>query len=728
MTSNFRRFIPNEGDEIVSGWGSRFETIIDSWEGGTRTTTRPDLIPSNTSPLVYNGSWERIGDGTAIVEKRPGFTMINQGAALGSTVQGQYFYDRRDPATGNYTTHHILLLADGTMKTINDTSGAITSHTGGFSAAITGKYVSGITAANLAFIAGETATTAGGVAGNGLKFDGTSWTVMGITAPAAPTVTGTSAGSMTGTYDVAVSYHNSATGHQSSRSPETSITVTSKSLNVSWAASADSQVTHVNVHLRAQALSTGYYQATSVAVGSTSVTLDVTDAQYNALTTISPDEDENDPVPSGTKFLTWHKSRVFAATSSYVYYSKIEFPEAFDPERFEPVNTDDGQAIMGMIQAFDHLIIFKERSFYALIGDGPNDWRVQQISSKIGLAASGSIILVEGLLYWWANDGPVVWDGVNDPKRLGKSLISETIRPTAINATELDRICGIEDRQNERIMWAVPESGSTENSIIIPFKYRLGQFEGVWTGLHPASLARGKFTDGFEWCYVGSYGGRVYRFGDRDFDGLPSGAAYTGTFTPLTSTITTISGTGFDTTTGYADLMVVVVDDATGEIHDKVGITSNTATVLTLEESLNGLSTTTLYRFYISGIDFQFDTKWQDDGNSLYKKRYEFLFVQTQVNNDSNLYVGLSFNFDDIAEIERSLALTSYGASASTIATWDVSKWDVETWVPVLPEDKRLRIARAAKTWRMRIQHTEPRVDFGLFKVGIRGEYLTVKQ
>lgn len=716
----------------MSGWGTRFETVVDSWEGGTRTTARADLIPSNTSPLVYNGSWERIGDGTAIVEKRPGFTLINGGVINEVPIQGQYFFSRRNPVSGEYTHNHLLFHEDGTLHLIDDVSGGVTSYgTTGFASSIEGKYVSGVTAANVAYIVAETATTASGVAGNGLKFDGTTWTIMGINAGSAPTVTDLVAGDMDGTYDVAISYYNEDTGHQSSRSPETTITCASKQLLVEWVASSDAQVTHVNVHLRNQDISTGFYQATSIAVGTTSVSLNIDDDAYNALISLAPDEEENDPAPEGTKFLTWHKSRVFAATSAYLYYSKIEFPEAFDPDNYEPVNTDDGQQIMGMIPAFDQLIIFKERSFYALIGDGPNDWRVQLISAKIGLAASGSIVYVDGLLYWWANDGPVVWDGVNEPRRLGKALISETITPESINSVRLSQIAAIEDRQNERIMWTVPGTDSNENSMILPFKYRLGQFEGVWNGLNIASWSRGPFTDGFEWCYGGSYGGRVYRFGDSDFDGLPSGAIYsgnTGTFTPATTTISAITGVGFDTSTGYADLYVTLIEESTGEVVDKVPIASNTATTITLAQNINGLSITTEYRYYVGGVDFQFDTRWQDDGEAFYKKRYEFLFLQTQVDNESLLYVGLGFNWDSTNEIERSLDLTSYGDSTQTIPLWDEFIWDQSLWTAVVPADERLRVARAARSWRVRLMHTQPGISFSLYKVGIQGEYLTTKR
>jgi hypothetical protein len=285
--------------------------------------------------LVYNGSWERIGDGTAIVEKRPGFTLINGGTALPATVQGQYFYSRRDVATGLYADYHLLFLENGSLRSVHDVSGGLTTYgSNGFSSDITDKYVSGVTAANVAYIVAAVPTTAGGVAGNGLKFDGSTWSVMGITAPAAPTVTDLVAGLMDGTYDIAISYYNENTGHQSSRSPETTITTSLKELSVSWVASTDAQVTHVNVHTRNQDISTGFYQATSIAIGTTSVSLNLDDDDYNALISIAPDEEENDPVPSGTKFLTWHKSRVFAATSAFLYYSKIELSSKND--RFMP--------------------------------------------------------------------------------------------------------------------------------------------------------------------------------------------------------------------------------------------------------------------------------------------------------------------------------------------------------------------------------------------------------
>lgn len=709
----------------MGGWGKTFESIITSFPGGVRTSARGDLIPSATSPAAENASWENIGDGTAIIARRKGCRMLNPTDAVAAPIIGQAFFERL--SSGSFTNHHILFDEDGAIHDLNS-DGTVDDHTGGFSASIAGKFVSTAEAKNHLYVVAGAQVTAGGVTGTMLRYDGTNWRVGGMAAPAAPTAADTGVGVMNGTYEWALTYYNSNTGYESSRSTTTTTTPSNEQTQVSWSAPADAQVTHVNVYVRKATISTGFYRAASVAVGSTTTTLNLSDNDYNALTVLAPDEDENDPPPSGVKYLAWHKSRLFAATDTEVYYSKVELPEAFDPEKYEPVNPSDGQKITGLLSVFGRLVVFKTDSLHAITGDGPSSWVVEEISRGVGCVAPCSIVEAEGVVYWWSQEGPVMWDGVSAPMRLGKALVEATVNPLALATSRLEQIAGVADLRQGRVMWAVPAQGQTENNLIVPFKYQLGQFEGLWTSIHPASFVRGKDEDGLDWVFVGNYSGRVFQWWDGLTDGVPAGATASGTFTPGSTSVSAISGTGFDTTTGYVGLYVSVVNASTWELIGRRRISANTATSLTLANSLSGLSAGTEYYFFIGGVNLVFDTKWQDDAAAFYKKRYEFLFLETLADAATPVYVQFHTDWGGSLESPQTWTLTLTVPGGLGSGLWDYMLWDEGLWATTAPETNRLRIAKTGKTWRMRLTHTNPTTELRLLKVGVRGEYLTDKR
>jgi hypothetical protein len=710
----------------MAGWGAKFESIVTSFPGGVRTSARGDMIPSDTMPGAVNASWEDIGDGAASIAKRKGCALLNTGAAIDSALVGQAYYEKL--ASGTFTKYHMLFAEDGDLHSIAS-DGTVTNYTSGeFSTSITGQFVATAEAKNYLYVVAGTATTAGGVSGTMLRFDGTNWRVGGMAAPAAPTAVDNGAGLMNGTYEWALTYRNSNTGFESSRSPATTTTPINEQTDVSWAAPADAQVTHVNVYVRKASISTGFYRATSIAVGATTVTLNLSDSDYNALTVLAPDEDENDPPPSGVKYLAWHKSRLFAATDTEVYYSKVELPEAFDPEKYEPVNPSDGQKIAGILSVFDKLVVFKDRSVFALVGNGPNDWFIEEITTAVGCLAPASIVVAGGRVFWWSQDGPVVWDGLGAPEKLGKTLINTTIDPLTLNMTRLEQVIGVHDPRESRVMWAVPSAGQTRNDIIIPFKYQLGQFEGLWYAIQPASFVVGTDSSEREWVYIGGYGGRVYQWWTGKTDGVPSGVTAVGAFVPGASSISSITLSGLDTTTGYQDLYVSVVDYTTGEFIARRRITTSNSTTLTLASNLSGLTADSAYWAFIGNVDFVLDSKWQDDAAAFYKKRYEFLYLETLVDTGTTVFVELNTDWNEDSDHSRVWGVSATVDSGSGSSLWDVMLWDVGLWAQGAPETHRLRIAKTGKTWRVRITHSDPNSEFKLLKLGVRGEYLTDKR
>lgn len=701
----------------MAGWGKDFETIIPFFREGVHTSAESDLIPDDALKRARNAAWMSIGDDTAVIRKRRGSRVMNTTAWEGGAIIAQHWF-RRLEDSGVYTSYHLVVGSTGLIGLLT-AGGTITTYTG--TTLSQGDPVF-ITANNLAFLVNGSDILSGIASYSGVKFDGTSWTRIGIIRPDVPTVTAT-AGAMTGEYDVALTYYNENTGHESSRSDAVTITVSGQGILVSWAPPPDPQVTHVRVQLRKNNISINFYRAAEIPIGTYSTALDIDNDEYNALILISPDTNDNDPPPSGIKYVAWHRGRLFVADDSTLYYSQIALPEGFDPEAYELINPEDGQLITGLFVAHDVLIIFKENSTYALIGDGPNDWVIRQISNSIGNVAQKSVVSADGLTYWWSERGPVSWDGQLDPQMIGTPFIAADLTSEAVNYAKLALIHAAIDAQQERILWAVPGVGHSQANLLYPFHFRLERWEGIWDPFDIASMAVADDTNGTPWVYLGGYNGRIYRLWDADTDGVYSGTTKS-VFVASASTMLTIPATGLDLTVGLAGLYAVFVNVVTGEYLGRYRIASNTGTDFTLSNALTGITVGDRVIVFIGSPDFQVDLRWFDEGRPFWKKRYEYFYLQAKLPGTSDVYADFAYNFDEITLDTRILSLTGGGSAA----IWDESVWDVATWTATTPTNKRLRMGRTGRVWRVRLRHPDTNRPLFLLKAGMRGELLTDKR
>jgi len=701
----------------MAGWGKDFETIVPFFREGVHTSAEGDLIPDDALKRARNAAWQSIGDSTAVIRKRRGSRVMNTTAWEGGAIIAQHWF-RRLEESGVYTSYHLVVGETGLVGLLQ--GGNITTYAG---VTLSPGDPMLLTANNLAFLINGSDILQGIQSYSGVKFDGSTWTRIGILRPDVPTASASGSGEMTGEYDVALTYYNEDTGHESSRSDAVTVTVASQSILVSWAPPPDPQVTHVRIQLRKNTISINFYQAAEIPIGTYSTTIDINNDEYNALIILSPDTNDNDPPPSGIKFLAWHRGRLFVADDSTLYYSQIALPEGFDPESYELINPDDGQRITGLFVAHDVLILLKENSTYALIGDGPNDWVIRLISNSIGCVAQKSVVSADGRTYWWSERGPITWDGQLDPEPFGTPLIAADLTADALNYAKLGLIHAAVDAQQERIVWAVPGVGHSQANLLYPYHFRLERWEGIWDPFDIASMVVADDTNGTPWVYLGGYNGRVYRLWDADTDGVYSGTTKS-VFVASATTMLTIPIVSLDTTVGLEGLYAVFVDVITGEYLGRYRIASNTAVDFTLTSALVGIEVGQTLYVYIGSPDFQVDCKWFDEGRPFWKKRYEYFYLQTKTPGTSDLYADFAYNFDEITLDTRIFALAGGGSAA----VWDESLWDVATWTATVPTNKRVRMGRTGRVWRVRLRHHEPNRPLMLHKAGMRGELLTDKR
>jgi len=677
--------------------------LYENFSAGVITSAPPDQLPKNAGAVGKNSQLTSLGPSVAIPATRGGFTFVNSdlvetsaGGGTYTPLTGQYDYKRSD---GSHI--HVLAPVGNYIARLNS-DGTVTSYgaAGAWNTAVAPDFA---TANDLCFIAD-------GV--NGLKLNNTTAQPWGFTRPSAPTVTPGFGSAMTGAYEFAISWYNNVTGHESSRSDEVSATLTADGAQVSWSGQP-ATATHVRVHIRKGVLGSIFLQAAEVTASP--AVIDLSDINYQNLIIASPGTTENEPPPTGVRYAEYHRSRMFVSVDDFIYPSKVDKPEAFDLEFFLPVNPSDGQTITALHSAHDALLIFKNNSIWALVGDDPGNWSIRLVAADIGAVSHRSVVTVEDTTYFWSEQGPMAMRGLGKPVAIGQVLIEPD---TSIAFAYLSNVVAVPDITNQRVLFGVTDSGETTSNRLIPYSYRLNAWESTeWNPINLSSLAVVENTLGEPIVYLGTTNGRVMRYTDsQTYDG-PATGTQTGTLTASGTSLSSITGTGFyNTDDGLRGMPIYVVRDSTG-VATRVLIASNTATTLTLATSVtvvNGAA----YTYYIGGIDFEWSTRWSFFDSPFTKKRFEYLYLEfTSTTSGANV-VNVDCNFDYNVARGQTQGLDSDVVSGAGL--WDSALWDVSSWGELARSAHRLRVGRTGKSYQVTIRSLRQNAGIVLHHVGMR--------
>jgi hypothetical protein len=695
---------------------------IDSWAEGIVTSIEDDAIPAEASPRGWNSALFSVGGGHAAAAKRRGMSLMNATAISGTPeIHGQYEY--KQLASGVFADRHLLVGNDGSLSILG-IGGTITTISA--SAFTSGDLVPDFaTANNLCFIANGT---------DQKKVNGSDLQTFGIVAPTtAPTLSDAGTGdNHSGTYEGRVTFGNSVTGAESSAGTTSStLTLTTNAINwFSIPTSSDTQVDQRKLYIRNTGTQANFYLAATISDNTT--TTYQTDVADSSLITLGPNISESDVVPSGARYLESHVSRLFAATNTQLHYSGLGKPESFATDDYERVNPDDGQKITAIHAAHEVLIIWKTSAMYALVGDNPQSWEVRLIDPHVGCTSHRSVITVEGLTYWWSEQGPMVWDGAGTPKPIGTPLIAPTLAPDNINEAKLDHIVAAADVVRQRVMFGVPNYGQARNTMILPFSYRLQRWESSkWDPMDVASFGVADDADGQPWVFLGNYAGQAFKWWDSDNDGVDSGTK-TGTFTASGTSVTTVTdaGASFDTTGGGLVERKVTILDSNGSpvTTRRPYIASNTGTAFTLTYAVAGLTNGGTYTYVIGGPDFQWDTRWEVGDRPFWKKRYEYVYVHAKSTISAvTVYLDLNLSASTTSAQTKALsfATTTFGSAWDT-ALWDTGIWGGEVGIQDITP-KRIRVGRTGWSWRGRFRNHQADQTVTLLRVAMRAELLTDK-
>jgi len=714
---------------------------VKDWAGGIISSMPSDQIPDNAYTEGYNTAFVKVGGGATAIGSRPGLVTVNDTAFSGSpAVHFKHLYSYA--SGGSWTRYSVVVCADGTLryKNPNDTFTSTLSVPANFPSPST-----------LCFTAGTTPVSAA-VFNNRLLLlndDGEKRSLVGQTyVPWGlnDIATWTAASAATGvnsmpdeTYDLVITSYNSTSGGESSSATYVSVAMGGANrrikVDIAPTAAESAQYTHWRIGLRRQTTQAELYQVMrlrdvagtsivtdgNIPIATLTAYVDLSSASIAALTTVMPSTTENDGPSSAVKHVAVYGGRVITSDGSNVYWSKYGKADNFRPQDYEPINTGEGDEIVGFAEYSDELlVVFLSTATWGIYGSDPQTWVFKPIDQTVGLAGRNTVVLVEGKLAWWDEAvGPVVFDGTT-LTHVGMDLLGSAAVTTDLSISRLPYAWGSCEPTGSRILWSVSSAGATRNDRLIPYNYKLGKFEATyWNPIDAASLHLGFNAAGELRLFLGSYAGQVFEMDpDTKLDGIPGGI-YTGSFTPTTTSITTITSSGFyNTNSKLVERRVVLVDEDFRFVAQR-RITSNTSTVLTLDSAITGLTLDQTYTFFVGGPNFRLFTKWYDQGQPFLRKRFDRLYFHMgSTTGVQNTYVTTQVEFSSSSDTES----TAFSVNG---AVWDEALWDVAQWSLASALKRRLSISRNATVLRANFAAYMPNRDITLYKVAVLSRLLS---
>lgn len=271
------------------------------------------------------------------------------------------------------------------------------------------------------------------------KYDGTTVTNWGITAPSSAVTVTTTTGSLSPVigYQYVITFENSSTTHMSSPSTPSTTTgaQTSKNFIVTGNTTTDAQVDKVGVFRTIDGGSIYFEHPSSPVAYATWTASGLTDSSADtALTTnVAPLPNQNNR-PTASLDPVWFANRIWTHLNDTIYYSDFEeLVRGVEEESFASTNLRFfGREIFGKHVAGQYLLIFTADTIYRIYGDSLATFRMDKLSDDRG-ALNGACICsftaelggqAIGLVAW-LDSSNTVW--ITD----GSSMveISKPIRP-----------------------------------------------------------------------------------------------------------------------------------------------------------------------------------------------------------------------------------------------------------------------------------------------------------
>lgn len=213
------------------------------------------------------------------------------------------------------------------------------------------------------------------------------------------------------------------------------------------------------------------------------------------------------------RFLEIHQEKLFAfgfssAPSTFVYSERFE-PEAFPPEQFEEVRTQDGDYLTAAKSWNNRLYVFKKNSFHVYIGDDFENYDLQEITNEYGCLNHHCVVTYKNGMAFLDRSGIISFNGAtHDDASFKVSPIFDTMNyDVALSTARMAH-----DKLRHQILCAIPVNGATLNNLTVIYDYEANAWS-TQKGFNPSVFARIQGRNQTKNVFYGSYGGAVNWFG-----------------------------------------------------------------------------------------------------------------------------------------------------------------------------------------------------------------------
>lgn len=362
-------------------------------------TTSPTHTSEKTGALeasdIKNVALDRHG-GTKV---RKGRSCINSGAQLATYIHSMFWF-KEDAGTDH------LLLAAG-AKIYDDGGGAGTPAECTLPITLTSDQMAyGDSMSGFFFYSNGSDVP--------IKYDGTDWTLMGVTAPAvAPTLADSSPGTLDAAeynYCYMYVYKNVGLGYEaeSAASPIATITVAALAqVNVTVVASAEAHVSYIRI-FRRNSIATTWQLVVELANANATYSDTIPDASLGREIT-----DMFEGVPAVTlNCLTKWKNRLWGIAGTKLYNTVENKPEVWWSESSDWIPIELGELAQFIFPFKNSLIVWTTTQIKILYGDSEQNFTLVPFLENVRLAARRPTQIADNKLRFLTLGGLYEFDGV----------------------------------------------------------------------------------------------------------------------------------------------------------------------------------------------------------------------------------------------------------------------------------------------------------------------------
>lgn len=136
-------------------------------------------------------------------------------------------------------------------------------------------------------------------------------------------------------------------------------------------------------------------------------------------------------------------------------------PQTWDPNHYFVVGVRD-DAILSCETGTNVFVIFKGGSWFRIVGTDRSNWSVEQGGSQFGVSFSRSTLSINGVVYFWSDEGPRVTTGLEPSRDLSQKLDIDA-PPVFGSDLQVNRNLGwtVYVPQHRQIWWGFPGETTT---------------------------------------------------------------------------------------------------------------------------------------------------------------------------------------------------------------------------------------------------------------------------